>query len=175
MPCEIIIGDHRQRGFLLDVSSNGVFVQTLKAISSDQEIGVEFTPPGLDTKIQLRARVVRIRQVPARLTSVIAPGVGLRITTAPPEYQAFLASLLSSSPGASDRKGDAQASERPPSTVPESPPGADSDTRYRVRVKHTSGPRSRSILVAATSREHAESQAIAELGDNWQVIDVETA
>ncbi len=56
---------------------------------------------------------------------------------------------------------------------PPSPKPAESDTRYRVRAKQSGGPRSRSLIVRATSREHAEAQALEELGADWKVVDVE--
>ena len=49
------------------------------------------------------------------------------------------------------------------------------ETRYRVKAKHTGGPRTRSLLLSATSREHAEAQALLQLGSDWEVIGVEGA
>ncbi len=56
---------------------------------------------------------------------------------------------------------------------PPSPTPAESDTRYRVRAKQSGGPRSRSLIVRAISREHAEARALEELGADWEVLDVE--
>ena len=44
-----------------------------------------------------------------------------------------------------------------------------------MQAKHTGGPRSRSLVFSATSREEAESLALDELGRDWKIIDVEGA
>ena len=44
-----------------------------------------------------------------------------------------------------------------------------------MQAKHTGGPRSRSLVVSATSREDAELLALDELGSDWKIIDVEGA
>ncbi len=127
----------------------------------------------------MRAWIARSCKVPAHLASVSAPGIGLRITDSSPEYDGFIASLALRSSGASGpRVGAAPAA--PASTPRESPPEpppppAESEMSYRVRVKHTSGPRSRSIVVVAASRECAGAQVMEELGDDWKVIEIERA
>ena len=54
-------------------------------------------------------------------------------------------------------------------------PKPEPKTSYRVQAKQGGGPRTRSVIVSATSREHAESQVLAELGSSWKVVDVEGA
>jgi hypothetical protein len=191
--CEVTDGSVQQRGFVLDVSLKGLFVQTPKPIDPGREIEVELSPPGREA-IQLRANVARSRRVPASLASVAAPGVGLRITMASPEWYEFVADVTSSEPltrsasspkpGSSQQQADTKQPAAPEKPVAKkkrkrklpprmAPPQTRS--RYRVKAKQTGGSRSRSLDVSATSREDAETQAIEQLGNDWKVIDVEGA
>ena len=138
--------------------------------------------------IELRGKVARSRRVPAQLVSVASQGVGLRLTMAPPEWYEFVAGLSSSeprnTPSSSAQPGpheEPTASERaaalkkrkrklPPRMAP-----PESKSRYRMQVKHIGGPRSRSLVVSASSREDAESVALEEVGGDWKVTDVEGA
>jgi hypothetical protein len=185
--CEVTAGDTQQRGFVLDVSPNGLFVQTPKPIDPGEEISLELTPAGREP-ISLRAKVARSRRVPAKLASVANPGVGLRITLAPPEWYELVAGIESAAPptrSTSSAKPTSGKQASPPDKPPAKkkrkrklpPRMAPPQTRssYRVKAKHIGGPRSRSLIVSATSREDAESQALDQLGNDWKVIDVEGA
>jgi hypothetical protein len=186
VPCEISAGGTRQRGFILDVSPKGLFVQTSKPIDSGVEIGVELNPPGR-AAIALRARVARSRRVPPSLTSVASPGVGLRLTMAPPEWYEFVAgynntespnSAKSSAKPALSKdqaKPDEPAPEKKKRKLPPRMAPPLTRSNYRVKAKHTGGPRSRSLVVKATSREDAELRASAQLGKDWKIIGVEGA
>ncbi|MBW2725123.1 MAG: hypothetical protein JRE71_12100, partial [Deltaproteobacteria bacterium] len=64
-----------------------------------------------------------------------------------------------------------------PSAPVEAPkPVGDPETsRYRVRVKQDSGPRTRSIMVFAGDEDEARDFARAETGGGWQILEVEPA
>ena len=96
-------------------------------------------------------------------------GVGVRILNAPETYYKFMETLGIGS-GATDFKSESSDAE-----TPEKAPAADAlpQQSYRVRVKQTEGPRSRILDVAASSEEDARSRALAELGEGWQVLQVE--
>ena len=49
------------------------------------------------------------------------------------------------------------------------------EARYRVKAKQTVGPRSRALVISATSREHAKSQAIEQIGSDWEIVEVKPA
>ena len=170
--CEVVEGDKRTRGFVLDVSPNGLFVQTPKPIQPGAVVGIEFTSPELGQKIQLRARVARSLRVPHRLASVTSPGVGVRIEMAPPEYYDMIVSLTyrdeaATAPPASEEPAEPAKRKLPP-RMPK--PEPEPETLYRVQAQQTGGPRSRSLIVNATSREQAESLALEELGSDWKII-----
>jgi len=51
--------------------------------------------------------------------------------------------------------------------------GARPPQRYRVCVKQNQGSRSRILGARASSEQEARGQALAELGQGWQVLQVE--
>ena len=184
IPCEFVDVDNHVRGFVLDVSPKGLFVQTHKPIQPGGEVVVTFTPPNFGQEIEVRTNVVRNVQVPRHLAPISSPGVGLRINMAPAEYFEFLACLSHHVAPPVPAKAEAAASEK---VVPESEPEPkrnkrklpprmpNPESRYRVQAKHKGGPRSRSRFFDATSPEHAKVQAIDEIGSDWEIVDVEVA
>jgi hypothetical protein len=47
-------------------------------------------------------------------------------------------------------------------------------TRYRVRLAQKGGPRSRAVVFSASSEEDAGGRALADLGADWRLLEVET-
>ena len=173
IPCEIVEGDSRGRGMVLDVSPKGLFVQTLKPIDPGVEIDVVFAPPTLDRSIEVRASVVRNLRVPPHLASVASGGVGLRIILAPPEYYAFIAALTLREDKPAAAKEPEEPKPKPKKRkLPPRMPKPETMTRYRIRAK-TAGNRTRSLIVSATSLGQAESQVLEELGNDWKIVSVE--
>jgi hypothetical protein len=186
LPCEFVDGDKSVRGFVLDVSQQGIFVQTLRPVDPGGEVGISFTPPGFGQAIEVRACVVRSLRVPPHLATVATAGVGLRIKMAPPEYYDFIASLshhdvkaatASNAPAASESSEKPKQKSRPKAKpkkrkLPPRMPKPETQTRYRVLAKQTGGPRSRSLILRATSLEHAAWQALEQIGSDWEIVDV---
>ena len=93
-------------------------------------------------------------------------------------------------PAAAPKPGAAATATRPPATraavvapsrpaprpaaAPPVPPPPAGDP-YRVRVKQSDGPRSRTVEVCATCAEAAAKRALAGLGRGWEVLKVERA
>ena len=188
LPCEFVDGDTRVQGVVLDVSLRGLFVQTHKPVQLGVELAILFTPPGLDKTIEVHGRIVRSLRVPRHLASVASGGVGVRIHMAPPEYYDYVASLTShetepAKPNTAGAKAAASVEPEKPKAAPKPKkrklpprmPKPEPKTSYRVQAKQAGGPRTRSLTVSATSREHAASQVLAELGNSWKVVDVEGA
>jgi len=189
LPCEFVDGDKRVRGFVLDVSPNGMFVQTLKPIDPGGEIGVIFTLPESGQTIEVRACVVRSLRVPRHLATVATAGVGLKISVAPPEYYDFIAGLshldekaapagkLTAAPEQSEKPEPKPRKRKLPPRMPKPKPKPEPkiEARYRVKAKQTVGPRSRALVLSATSREHAKSQAIEQIGSDWEIVEVKPA
>ena len=176
---------------MLDVSPKGMFVQTLKPIDPGGEIGVIFTLPESGQTIEVRACVVRSLRVPRHLATVATAGVGLRINVAPSEYYDFIASLShldEKAATAGKRAAAPEQSEKPEPkpkprkrklpprmAKPKPKPEPKIEARYRVKAKQTVGPRSRALVISATSREHAKSQAIEQIGSDWEIVEVKPA
>ena len=161
IPCEIQVNGQWQPALVLDVSWNGLFVQTRRSIDPGAEIEVRLRLPGRSETIELLTEVARARRVPARLASVAQAGLGLRIRTAPNAYYEFVAEF---SPD--------QAAPAPPK--PErSPEPAPPKPKFKVHAQQTGSPRSRTLTVGADSPEQAKADALRQLGERWTVRDVE--
>lgn len=157
--CEIETEAGRHRGIVLDVAPRGLFVQTDATLDLGARAQLCLRVDG--EEIGLETRVARKRVVPRQLASVASGGLGLRIEGAPESYFRLLGS---------DFRAEAPASEPivPPAPSPSSPV-------FRVRVKQTHGPRSRSLLVNAATEERAREEATEDLGEGWSVLEVAPA
>jgi hypothetical protein len=89
LTCELVLGDRRHPGIVLDVSQTGLFVQTSAAPPPGERVRVRLQPAG-GAELELEASIARRYAVPARLASVARGGVGLRIESAPDDYLQLL-------------------------------------------------------------------------------------
>jgi hypothetical protein len=164
--CEILAGDRRQRGIVLDVSSEGLFVQTGRTIDPGIEVEVRIARPR-KAEIALRAVVARKLMVDRRLSNVVRGGVGLRVLAAPREY--FEQFSLDADETLLDERGGPGAAPRPE----RGGRGESREARERsFRVRVCLGPRSRSLQVEAKSEEEASRQALARLGEGWEILEI---
>ena len=102
MVCELVAEGGRTPGIVLDLSANGVFVQTSATLPPGSRVDLELQLPGSKEPIRIHGRVARRRAVPARLRSVVQGGIGVAIDNAPEAFFRFIAEL---------QKSDVQASE----------------------------------------------------------------
>ena len=171
--CSLLAGEARTAGLILDLSANGLFVQTGATLDPGEPVAVEFELPGSSETITLQCRVVRRNSVPARLKSVLKAGLGIEIERAPESFYAWVAELqdVRSSPstqkplprpGASSGQDSTRAAparprpaERPRSTQPK--PGK-ALTKSRPRSKLTKPQRPAS---ARASQQPAAASAQA--------------
>ncbi|MCL4684352.1 PilZ domain-containing protein [Myxococcota bacterium] len=164
MACELRAEGRLQSAIVLDVSQTGLFVQTSTRLAPGTVVEVQIRTGANDEPIQLRARVVRHKSVPANLTSVAHGGIGLRILEAPKTfYDALGEEAVPGGIGAS--QGAARTPERPaPTPTP---------ARFRVRMKQIEGSRSRTLEVAAATADAARASALAQLGSGWEALDAD--
>lgn len=162
LPCEIVFEGGRQRGFVLDLSENGLFVQVRAPLRPGATVEVILTLDGAEAPLQLRAHVARSKQVPTQLASVARGGVGLSLQRAPQDYLDALAKLQG---GAALR-----ATIAPEAVACPAPPAAQ---RFRVRVQQSDGPRSRTLEIVADTPEQARAKALRESGAGWDAVRVE--
>ena len=157
--CTLEVSGHRHSGIVLDVSPRGLFVQTNAKPDAGTEIRAELVLPGVSQPVWLTAVVARQRIVPQRLLSVARGGLGLSISQAPEEYYAFVASFT---PGAAPQELTQPTGPAPPKN------------RYRARLKQVGGSRTRSCIVLSYSEAEAREQVVAEAGESWKVLDLQS-
>ena len=105
MSCKLRVGQQDHSGIVLDLSRQGLFVQTSAAAHVGEKVEVVLSRPEKGTAIKLVAGVRWLRRVPTQLRSVTPPGIGLQISHAEEGYYALLAEALQ---GAVPVKGRAQ-------------------------------------------------------------------
>jgi Tfp pilus assembly protein PilZ len=159
LACEVVCDGRSQRAIVIDLSQTGVFVQTGTRLPPGSEVEVRLLLTDAAEPILLRATVARNKQVPPQLTSVARGGVGLRIVDAPAAYYETINSL---------EGGDSRRQPSTPAALPAAPEPA--KTRFRVRVKQSDGPRSRSVEILAESPDEARARALAQLGAGWEAV-----
>jgi Tfp pilus assembly protein PilZ len=169
MPCNVTFEGQQHSGLVIDVSPGGLFIQTSAKAKPGDQLDLNLSLPGEARKLPLQVEVVRKVVVPPRLLAVAHGGVGVRILNAPEAYYKFMETLGIGS-GTAEFKPESRGAETSKKTPVA---GAQPQQSYRVRVKQTEGPRSRILDVAASSEEDARSQALAELGEGWRVLQVE--
>jgi Tfp pilus assembly protein PilZ len=94
MSCRLKVGQRENSGIVLDVSRQGLFVQTSAPARVGDKVEVVLSGPGQSAPITLVAAVRWQRIVPAQLRSVSQAGLGLQISHAEESYYALLAQVL---------------------------------------------------------------------------------
>jgi Tfp pilus assembly protein PilZ len=155
------IGAQQHHGIVLDVSPGGLFVATTSPIQPGAEIVVEFSARDGGTAFEVRARVARRRRVPQNLQSYEAPGIGLQLIDPPPEFAKLLV-------GGKPEGGvaAAEAEEAPPAPALPS---------FRLRLRQSGSPRSRTLRVEAADEAAARAQAAADLANGWEIVEIQRA
>jgi hypothetical protein len=152
---------------VLNVSPNGLYVQTNAVAPSGTLVDLDLTP-GPERTIPLQATVVWRRLVPRELRNDAQGGFGLRIRSASEAYYELLTDCLPAGSLPTRRGGPA-----PDAPMPEGPAQAVVTPRYRVRVGQSGGSRSRWLVIACDSESEARRRALTEIGDSWNVLEVE--
>jgi hypothetical protein len=86
LTCEFYDGARSHRGIILDVGPSGVFIRTNAVLSPGTEIDIHLAASVTAPAMTLLGTVVRRKSVPATLTTLIQPGLGVKITEAPREF-----------------------------------------------------------------------------------------
>ena len=188
LTCAVVIGGSRLSGIVLDLSANGLFVQTSANPPPGAELGLELELPGEPERTFLLVRVARKKVVPPRLRSVVHGGLGLRIKRAPEAYFSYVARLQcaevaeeSPAVAAAPAKASAAVTASPKKAspgrgigarrvVPPRVPVVAKGQRFRVRVSQISGSRSRLLEVIAASEEEARRKAVGASGEGWKIL-----
>ncbi len=182
--CALASGGRRYTGVVLDVSPEGLFVQTSAKLEPgaivDLEMGI-----GANQTLQMQARVVRAKLVPPELRSIAKGGLGLHIDLPPPEFYEFFANLTRTDlPGGEAQKAKtpaepaAQAKKKKATRKRKLPPRMappEAKLSYRVRLSQVGGSRTRSVTVECSTISDAERLAIKNVGSGWKVLKVDPA
>jgi len=86
LTCEFFDGASSHRGIILDVSPSGVFIRTNAVLSPGTQIDIHLAASVAAPAMTLMGTVVRRKSVPATLTTLIQPGLGVKILEAPREF-----------------------------------------------------------------------------------------
>jgi hypothetical protein len=86
LTCEFFHEASSHRGIILDLSPAGAFIRTNALLSPGTEIDIHLAASVAAPAMTLRGCVVRRRSVPATLTTLIQPGLGVQILEAPREF-----------------------------------------------------------------------------------------
>ena len=183
MPCTLTLDGRNHGGLILDVSPGGLYIQSSAKIKPGDQIEIQMTIPGIEGRHQLQVEVVRKVVVPARLLKIARGGVGVRIINAPEAYYQFMDDLgVTADAGTSKieqlENRRARSAAAPPVAEAKPEPKAEppaSQPQFRVRIKQSQGPRSRTVNVEADSDDDARRQALHAAGAGWIVLGVERA
>jgi hypothetical protein len=193
MPCTLTLDGRNHGGLILDVSPGGLYIQSSAKIKPGDQIEIQMTIPGIDGRHHLQVEVVRKVVVPARLLKIARGGVGVRIVNAPEAYYQFMDGLgVTADAGTSkleqleNRRAASAVADAKPNAKPEreakikaepeakeEPPSL--QLQFKVRIKQSQGPRSRTVSVEADSEDDARSQALHAAGAGWIVLGVDRA
>ncbi len=182
--CALTSGGRRYTGVVLDVSPEGLFVQTSAKLKpgaiADLELGI-----GANQTLRMQARVIHAKLVPPELRSIAKGGLGLCIALPPPEFYEFFANLTRTDlPGGEAQKSktpaesSASAKKKKATRKRKLPPRMAPPTPrlcYRVRLSQVGGSRTRSVAVECSTISDAEKLAMRSVGDGWKVLKVDPA
>jgi PilZ domain len=156
IPCKLSVGEREFNAFVLDLSVGGLFVQTHAQPPIGERLPLHLTQAS--APLELTVEVVRAKKVPPNLLALAKGGIGVRIVSAPAEYDRLLAEL-----GIGE---NAEPFELESET--------ESGRRFRVYAVQIGGSRSRRVDVAASDADEAPTRALEELGSDWKVLRVES-
>ena len=186
LPCDLQIGGKRHEATVVEVSDGGLSVLTAESPELGTEIRVAIKPPG-EAPIDVVALVWNKRRASPRKGSGPRYRLGLVIVCSSAGYLRLLgepgAAETRSKPDEPGSDASPPTREAPPSTsfqaaaqppTASAPPVDEAGASYRVRAAQKGGPRSRVVVVSASSAEDAGGRALADLGADWVVLEVET-
>lgn len=163
MPCAVRVDGRRYSGVVLNVSQGGLFIQTSAAPGRGEPVELELSAPESSRSIPVVGKVVWKRVVPHQLRSMARGGVGVRIDRADESYYVLLTRWMRTELPVARSAEPAEAPAPPTPTL----------VTWRLRVRATMSPRTRTLTVEATSREGACADALRYAGEGWRVIEVE--
>ena len=161
LPCEILGSRGRASGTILDLSEGGLSIHTGSEIEQGESLSIRFQSPE-GVPIEADALLWHSRRVRNRASGEHAWVLGLMVSNPPEAYSRLAPRAQAPHP-------------EPPGPSPANDPGAAGEEElvgFRIRVKQCAGPRTRLLSLSATSDEEARALAVANLGSDWEVLEV---
>jgi Tfp pilus assembly protein PilZ len=167
LPCRVRVGESQYSGVITNLSRSGLFVQTGAGAAPGERIEVAVQAPTAVPELVLASRVIWKRAVPPSLRNTLAGGIGVALQQAPEAWHSLLDAVerlhaQQPRPRRARGQGDTQPFAREPARVP-----------HRVRLQQIGSPRSRTIVVEASSDADARRRALDRAGLDWTVTRVE--
>jgi hypothetical protein len=151
----------------VDVSRSGLSVQVDAELGQGDEVELSVEPG-----IHIRAIAWRSRRTRTGFV------VGMMLSEISPEYETLIARCEAR--GRPTAARPRKLPPLPPRPTAPPPPAAPEPAEtplhepwWRLRVKETDGPRTRSVTLAAPSRALALEKAAAELGAGWEILEAQ--
>ncbi len=165
LTCEFFHGASVHRGIILDLSAAGIFIRTNAVLAPGTEIDIYLAVSVAAPAMTLRGSVVRRRSVPATLTTLIQPGIGVKITEAPREYGLLtqdceLDDAIQIDYDATAQDADQHAKQNPPATAANASTGKSerpSQPPASAKAAEKSDVLEKSDASADTRKGHSES------------------
>lgn len=176
--CRFVTGRERIRARIVDVSEGGLCLLSQVWIETGRVLEIAIDVPSVGES-RIRAEVWHVRRQRVGETQRKVWAIGLMIAEPDAAYRALLhtAGVAGEAPdgpfetaGATSvapAKGRASAAEK---AIDAANPHV-----FRVRVKATTGPRTRMLTLMASSAEEARALAMDELDGRWTVLEVKAA
>jgi len=176
--CRLVLGKKHIRARIVDVSESGLCLLSQVWIETGRRVEVAIDVPGVGES-RIRAEIWHVRRQRIGETQRKVWAIGLMITEPDAAYQALLRAAGVAGE-ASDASSDEAVStaitpERNRISAAERAIDAAEPHVFRVRVKATSGPRTRMLTRMAGSAEEARALASSELEGRWTVLEVKAA
>jgi len=166
--CELRGGRKPVQGLVRDVSRGGVSVQLENAVDQGETLSLALFPKDSGPAIEIEAIVWHARIAHGKRSGRAFHLLGLVLSEASDDYLEMVETLRSSRSAPRPARNQSPASNG--ANVRRAP--SSGDRRYRVRVQQQSSPRTRSIVVFAESTADARADALAEIGEGWNVLAV---
>ncbi len=170
--CRIRQGTQTADGTVVDISTGGLAVRAEQELNHGDSVAVEFEVPGRGA-MTVEAIVWHVRMARLKNSGKTIYLLGMMLAKAPDSYLALAGASRTEAKKAAE-PGPEEAP--PPPPRPEPSPATDPELLpYRLRLRHLTSPRTRTLSVDAGSTDEARRIAGAELGAEWEVLEVKRA
>ena len=168
LPCRLKVAGNSHSAMVLNVSRNGLFVQTSAGPSPGAAVVIDLDVASGSDTVPIEGRVVWRRVVASHLRTITLGGIGVRIQSAPEAYYSFLSEVAGEAPSTGPSAGCETAG-----PVLES--CSDSPViEFRVRVKQEGGSRTRTLMLESGSEEEARNGVMEIVGAGWVILELKS-